>query len=179
MSEAVRTQTAALHPDLQRVSDAIEKAVAGMSPDQLAWSPQGKWSAANILEHLSITYGGTARAFNKVVSKGASLATRQTTYQKMATFVVTGLLFLPGGRKAPEMTVPSGLGAEAALAAARTRLLEMNAAMAAAEPVASGKIADHPVLGALTLKQWRRFHVAHSLHHMKQIQALRESLRAQ
>jgi hypothetical protein len=31
------------------------------------------------------------------------------------------------------------------------------------------RILDHPVLGPLTAKQWRRFHLAHGQHHARQI----------
>lgn len=167
-----------LQPDLQRVADAIERAVDGLTPEQLAWCPEGKWSAANILEHLSITYGGTARVMKKVADRGASMATKPTSYQRLATFVVTGVGYLPGGRKAPEMTVPTGLAAEDALAAIRRNLVEMDKAMTAAGERLPGNrpIADHPVLGPLTLSQWRRFHWAHTRHHMKQIARLREQL---
>ena len=169
---------ARLQPDLQRVSDAIERAVDGLTPEQLAWRPEGKWSAANILEHLSITYGGTARVMKKAAGRGASLATHATAYQRLATFVVTGIGFLPGGRKAPEMTVPTGLPAENALAAIRQNLVEMDAALVAAGQRLPGNcpVADHPVLGPLTLRQWRRFHWVHTRHHMKQIAALRQQL---
>jgi hypothetical protein len=168
-----------LQPDLQRVADAIERAVDGLTPQQLGWQPEGKWSAANILEHLSITYGGTARVMKKAAERGASLATRASGYQRLAAFVVTGIGFLPGGRKAPEMTVPTGLAANDALAAIRRNLVEMDAAFAAAGERLPGNrpVADHPVLGPLTLRQWRRFHWVHTRHHMKQIAALREQLR--
>jgi hypothetical protein len=33
-------------------------------------------------------------------------------------------------------------------------------------------IADHPVLGAISLNGWRKFHVLHTLHHVKQIEGL-------
>lgn len=165
-----------LHPDLQRVADAIERAVDGMTSEQLAWSPSGKWSAANILEHLSITYGATARVMKKVAGRGGSPATRPAPYQRLATFVVTGLGIMPGGRKAPDMTVPTGLAPEAALASIRGHLAEMDAAFSAAAQCLPGNrpIADHPILGPLTLRQWRRFHWVHTRHHMKQIARLRE-----
>jgi hypothetical protein len=35
---------------------------------------------------------------------------------------------------------------------------------------------DHPILGPLTGGQWRKFHLVHGLHHVKQIRRLRESL---
>ncbi|MGZ7099671.1 MAG: DUF1569 domain-containing protein [Candidatus Angelobacter sp.] len=33
---------------------------------------------------------------------------------------------------------------------------------------------DHPVLGPLTAAEWRKFHLVHGLHHVKQIRSLRE-----
>jgi hypothetical protein len=167
---------AGLHPDVQRVADAIEHAVQGMSAAQLDWAPQGKWSAANILEHLAITYGGTARAMRKVAERRASIAKAPATgYQRVATFLVTGIGYLPGGRKAPDGTSPAGLPPDAVLSTIRVNLAEMDVAMsAAAQHVSSSQpIADHPVLGPLTLRQWRRFHWVHARHHMKQIARLR------
>ena len=177
---AAPSRSAQFHPDVQRVSEAIERAVQGMSSDQLSWSPEpGRWSTAEILEHLSITYGGTAKGMRKVAERGASLATKPTTYQRLARFVVTELGYLPGGRQAPKGTVPTGLAPEAVLAAIRGNLAEMDAAMSAAGQVVPSKaVADHPVLGPLTLRQWRRFHVAHTKHHMKQVAALREQVGA-
>jgi hypothetical protein len=32
---------------------------------------------------------------------------------------------------------------------------------------------DHPVLGPLTARQWRKFHWIHGRHHLKQIKELR------
>jgi hypothetical protein len=37
----------------------------------------------------------------------------------------------------------------------------------------STRILDHPVLGPLTARQWRRFHLVHAQHHAKQIWRLR------
>jgi hypothetical protein len=34
---------------------------------------------------------------------------------------------------------------------------------------------DHPILGPLTGGQWRKFHLLHGLHHVKQIWRLREN----
>jgi hypothetical protein len=39
----------------------------------------------------------------------------------------------------------------------------------------STRILDHPVLGPLTARQWRKFHLAHAQHHVKQILRLRET----
>jgi hypothetical protein len=34
------------------------------------------------------------------------------------------------------------------------------------------KIADHPVLGPIPIAGWRKFHLLHTRHHMKQIDTL-------
>jgi hypothetical protein len=31
------------------------------------------------------------------------------------------------------------------------------------------RVLDHPVLGPLTARQWRKFHLVHGRHHVKQI----------
>ncbi|HEY3972851.1 MAG TPA: DUF1569 domain-containing protein [Candidatus Sulfotelmatobacter sp.] len=39
----------------------------------------------------------------------------------------------------------------------------------------SRKLLDHPILGPLTGNQWRKFHLVHGLHHVKQIRRLRQA----
>jgi hypothetical protein len=35
------------------------------------------------------------------------------------------------------------------------------------------KVLDHPILGPFSIAQWRKFHLVHGLHHVKQIRRLR------
>jgi hypothetical protein len=37
------------------------------------------------------------------------------------------------------------------------------------QTLGTGKMLDHPIIGALTVDQWLRFHVIHTRHHAKQI----------
>ena len=64
-----------------------------------------------------------------------------------------------------------------ALPTIRKNLAEMDEAINACESKMGSKIriADHPVLGPLTVAQWRKFHMVHTRHHMKQIVALRDA----
>ena len=161
---------------LQQVGEAIEAATRGMSAEQLERHPEGKWPAAGILEHLSITYGGTARLMRKCLEGGKPLGSAPTFKQRFAAWVVTGLGYFPTGRPAPEFAQPKGLGGEAALQSIRENLTTMDQALAECEQRFGSevKIADHVVLGALTIPQWRRFHWVHTRHHMKQIARLRK-----
>ena len=49
----------------------------GMSNEQWAWHPPGKWCAAEVLEHLYLTYTGTIEGFERVMTswKATGLAT--------------------------------------------------------------------------------------------------------
>src|SRR5438309_4178201 len=96
--------------------------------------------------------------------------------QRIGIAVVTGGEFIPGGRKAPQGVVPKGMPADQVLPTIRKHLADMDEAINACEGKLGSKIriADHPVLGPLTVAQWRKFHMVHTRHHMKQIVALRE-----
>ena len=59
-----------MHPELERILVAINTAVEGMSNAELAQHPPGKWSTAEILEHLSLTYSGTTRSLSKSLAAG-------------------------------------------------------------------------------------------------------------
>jgi len=160
---------------LQRVQEAIEAATGGMSAQQLVQHPEGKWSAAGILEHLSITFGGTARLMRKCLEGGKPLASAPTLKHRLATLLVTGWGYFPTGRSAPEFSRPKGLDGATALQTIRENLAAMDQGLAECEQRfgAGVKIADHVVLGPLTIPQWRRFHLVHTRHHMKQIARLR------
>ena len=44
---------------LEELKQALESAVKGMSDEQMSWHPADKWCAAEVLEHLYLTYAGT------------------------------------------------------------------------------------------------------------------------
>ena len=166
---------------LQRVKQAIEAATSGMTSEQLDQHPEGKWSAAGILEHLSITYGGTARLMRKCMDDGKPLGSSPTLKQRLATLLVTGWGYFPTGRPAPDFSRPKGLQGETALKTIVENLAAMDQGLAECERRFGGevRIADHVVLGPLTIPQWRRFHLVHTQHHMKQIARLRAASPAQ
>ena len=39
---------------------------------------------------------------------------------------------------------------------------------------ATTPLIDHPVLGAMSAKQWRKFHLVHTRHHAPQLTRLRD-----
>jgi DinB family protein len=166
--------------EFKRLRAALESSIAGASHDELAFHPEGKWCAAEVLEHLSRTYFGTNFVLRKTLDGGAALTSTRSAKDRIAQFVVTTLGIMPGGRQAPAPTVPKGIGPEQALREIRANFEEMEKVVADAEQTFGSKaiVGVHPVLGPLTAPQWRKFHLAHGLHHCKQIDRLRQQWRA-
>ena len=166
-----------MDPGLQRLQDEIASAVRGLTVEQLSWHPPGKWCVAEVLEHLYLTYTGTVKGFERVAEAGKSLATTPTWAQHGRRFVVVGLGYLPAGREAPPVARPRGIPQNKVLAEIGPKIAEMDEIVGrCAERLgARCKLLDHPILGPLTAAQWRKFHLVHGLHHVKQIRRLRES----
>jgi hypothetical protein len=161
---------------LQRLQKAIASATNGMSSERLRRHPEGKWSTAEVLEHLYLSYTGTVKGFERCLQAGKPLARTPLLKDRMRTFVVTGLGHLPGGRKAPERTQPRGMLADEVSRDKGSRISAMDEVIAQCE-ARFGKrtrVLDHPILGPLTARQWRKFHWVHGRHHLKQIQKLRQ-----
>ena len=162
---------------LQRLRDALQHATSGMTPQQLERPRGEKWSAAQILEHLLLTYAGTIKGMKKCLAAGKPLATSPTVKQRVATAVVIGLGHMPQGRKAPERSVPRGMPASDVLPQIWASLDAMDAAIQHCERQFGSKVKvlDHPILGPLTAPGWRKFHWVHGSHHAKQIEEIKRS----
>src|SRR5262245_25625024 len=94
---------------LERLKRDLESAVDGWSTEQLLWHPPQKWCAAEVLEHLLLTYSGTIKGFERVIASGRPLATKGSVRQRVLTFMVVQLRHIPSGFEAPAMVRPKGL----------------------------------------------------------------------
>ena len=167
-----------MNSSCERIQQVIRTATAGMSPQQLEWKPAGKWSAADILEHLMLSYAGTTLGSNKCLEMGKPIARKSTLKDRVVTLVVVALGYLPNGREAPEMTKPKGLRGADAMERFDRELANMDSAIALCEQRFGrhNKLMNHPIIGPLTTNEWRKFHLVHACHHAKQIKRLRDSL---
>ena len=131
----------------------------------------GKWTCAEILEHLFLTYTNTNRALAKCLETGTPLATSSTLRQRVATVAVVNFGYFPEGRKSPERAVPKGTPAGEVRATILTEIDRMESGFADCERRfgAKTKILDHPVLGPLNAQQWHKFHLLHGRHHVRQM----------
>jgi Protein of unknown function (DUF1569) len=160
---------------LEELKDAIASATCGMSTKQLGSHPDGKWRAAEVLEHLYLTYHGTVKGCQRCLEQGNALARTPSLADRVRTAVVVNFGYMPTGRKAPERSTPRGMAAEEVVNAVGAEIIAMDDLLAQCEARfgQSTRILDHPVLGPLTAAQWRKFHWVHGRHHVKQIWKLR------
>jgi len=164
-----------MHSVIQELHDAVASAYAGLTPQQLERRLEGKWCIAEVLEHLYLTYKGTTRGLERCLEQGKPMARVPTLQDRVKATVVTGLGYMPSGREAPKHATPRGMKVHEVMDSIGQALAAMDAAITRTEETFGERtcILDHPFLGPLTARQWRKFHLVHGRHHVKQIRHLR------
>ncbi len=162
---------------MSRLQNEIADAINQLSPEQMNIRRSGKWSIAEILEHLYLTYTGTTKGFGRLLSQPRPLA-KATWKQRGGAFIVITLGYMPKGRKSPPVALPRGILAEKISTEILPAIANMEEIMSRAANALGDQtpVLDHPVLGPLSIRQWRKFHLVHGLHHVGQIRALRKSI---
>lgn len=165
-----------MDPHFKRLQQEIASVLHGFSREQFLRRPAGKWCTAEILEHLYLTYTGTTKGFGRVLDARRPLAGTPTWKNRVQTLVVVGFGHMPPGRESPAGARPRGIPAETLLAEIGPEISKMDEVIARCEQKFGRreKVLDHPILGPFSIPQWRKFHLVHGLHHVKQIRALRE-----
>ncbi len=131
----------------------------------------GKWTPAQIVEHLALGLELSAQTFVARRDHAPMARRRRTPAEKIATLLVLGFHWFPPGRRAPERTTPPpGVTRQTA----ESHFLAGLAAWKALErdlfPTRRRDLfVKHPRLGDLTLEEWIRFHWVHARHHARQI----------
>ena len=156
---------------LDRCLAIVLDATKGGGDECRARRDPNRWSVVEIVEHLTRAYSGTAKGFERCLEKNAPLATSTTFRQRMQQFALIGLGYFPEGRQAPKHIIPSGeLDLNAVLDAVRRDLARLDeSAIKTRGTLGTGKMLDHPIIGALTVDQWLKFHEIHTRHHARQI----------
>ncbi len=147
--------------------------LAGRPEASWQQAPPGKWTPAQIVEHLALALEMSATTFAARRAK-EPMARRGTTLREKVGKVFTfGLGWFPPGRKAPERTTPaSRVDGHAAEAHFRAALAAWEALERDLLPARRHDLfVKHPRLGDLTFEEWGRFHIVHARHHARQIRA--------
>jgi Protein of unknown function (DUF1569) len=140
-----------------------------------------KWSIQQIVEHLLLTYSQTETAIGSRLIKGTPTRATPNIPQRIFQYAVTRCGYFPTGRAAPPFVTPQPtahpLSGEDLTEATSDHLTQLDLLFTEAETLFGPKsqCATHAVLGPLTIAQWRKFHLVHGEHHLKQIAAIRKA----
>jgi hypothetical protein len=164
-----------MHRKLAELQKVLSNAIQGVSTDELSRHPAEKWSAAEILEHLNLSYVGTIKNLERCLAAGQPRASSDRAKMRWPRLIITRLGYFPKGRKSPDFVRPRGTPAGQVASEIMQNILRMDEVITQCESrFPSGKaIADHPILGPLTATEWRGFHSTHGKHHARQILKLR------
>ena len=158
---------------LQRSHDALQECASRLTLGQLTARPPGKWTIAEILEHLSRAYSHTTAGARKAIAAQKPLSRPVGFGARLRAVVVVECGYLPTGVESPKMVVPVGIDPATALTESTDALRDMDLALAEA----GGRfglhtsVMNHPIIGPLSIRQWRKFHWVHTRHHVRQIVA--------
>ena len=170
-----------MHPDLRKLETEVTNALRGLDAHNTQATPYehpDKWSIQQIVEHLLFTYRGSIPAIVARVDKHSATRAKPTFRQRVGQFMIIRLGRFPSGRLAPEAvspTMPTTVQSGDELAdRVRAKLQALDEVTARGEHLFGDRRAvSHIILGPLSMQQWRRFHLIHGLHHVKQIRAIR------
>jgi hypothetical protein len=161
----------AMESPLDRLRRELEELMRTLNAGNLTQAPAEKWNPSQILEHLFLSYKGTNLGIARCLQKNAPLGTRPALGQRMAAFLVTGIGYMPPGRKSPAVAMPRGIPMEEVRQGMVSELNKMQSGLDECERKfgRTVKILDHPILGPLAVDEWRKLHWVHGKHHIRQI----------
>jgi hypothetical protein len=162
-------------PHLNRLQRELSSELQNWTPEQLGMPVPGKWSAAEILEHLYLTYTGTVKGLERILDAGTPKASLPTWKNRAQAMIVVSLGYVPSGRQSPATVQPRGLPVAKVADEIGSTIGVMDQVLTrCAGKFGTGtKILDHPFLGPFSTAQWGKFHLVHGLHHLRQIQRIR------
>jgi len=173
-----------MNSDLQTLQRELAHSLHDLDSSQTQLRPPDhpdKWSIQQIAEHLLLTYSSTETSINARLAKGSPTHARPTFHQRMQQCAVTRFGYFSTGREAPSFVMPHPtvypLSGQNLTQAVVEHLTDLDLLFTEAETLFGphSSCISHHVLGPLQISQWRRFHLIHSRHHIKQILSLRRT----
>lgn len=170
-----------MHSPLERLLADYTQALEGRSGEDLEVHPQADaahWNGRQIVEHLCLTYRSCCGLFRERLAKGRPTQSRPTGWQRVKQLFVFELGYFPEGLPAPLAVTPRAIvdqprDGSAILDTLKTELQAMDDLLVECKGrFGRRRFASHQELGALSARQWVRFHAVHGRHHLKQMKSL-------
>jgi len=156
---------------LSSLESIVLEPLQGASPSEWTIAPEGKWSVAQIVEHLVIAFDIVATGFAALPADGTG-GRQATPAQSVMRHALLGSGDLPAGMRAPDISQPSE-DPDPELVVASFRMgVEQTRTLVEDWPEERQltSFLRHPVLGDLNLPEWVRFHYVHCSLHSRQIE---------
>ena len=174
-----------MHADLQLLDRQVAAALKRLNVRQTQLTPREhpeKWGTQQIVEHLLLSMRASTLEIEARITKRTSTGSQPTLVQRVMQWVVLGLGRFPNGRRAPAAVSPNR---PTALRRGSELAEKMHAALAEYDEVAtraealfgSQRAVSHVILGPLSMAQWRRFHILHVRHHLRQVARIQRDRR--
>ena len=158
---------------LRSAREAIEDAAGRLPGDVIARKTGDHWSIGEILEHLTLAFSNNAAALEKALASGELRARKPLLKQLLGRILVVDCGYFPKV-PAPETSRPTGrIAPESAMTAIRAALETLDATLTRVEQRfgATVPVSNHPYFAGMSVKQWRKFHWRHTVHHMAQVRS--------
>lgn len=177
----MRQTVPAMNAILQRLHKNLADTIGELDPAEMQTRVADRWSIQQIVEHLILTYSATETVLVNRLTKGRATGARPTMAQRLGQIYVMQLGFFPSGRSAPAQVTPSSdlpsLSGTQLVGRAADHLQQMDLLLDRTSDLfgEQKKSVSHIVLGPLSPQQWRKFHLVHGLHHVRQVQKIKTS----
>jgi Protein of unknown function (DUF1569) len=174
-----------MHPVFQSALREVAAELGGFDATSASVHPWGRphcWSVQQIVEHLVLSMDATRATLEERLAEGRlgqNLHRSRTEWALQLMILSAG--HMPKGVGAPRATTPA---ANMPSTGVRELTERLDAAIESLDATLDQcrqrfgmeRVGRHFLLGPLRVDQWRRYHVLHLRHHLKQMGELRETL---
>ena len=161
--------------DLREAFEAVPRNLRDVMP------APGRWSAANVIEHVAMVESRLAGRLSASISEARArgLEPERDATGVLNTFDLSLMKDRTSRRSAPEPVQPTGLTADDAWRSLEEATVALHAAILEGEGLALGTVSvEHPVFGSISLYHYIAILGAHEGRHAAQLREIAEALEA-
>jgi hypothetical protein len=174
-----------MHPVFESACREVTAELGGFDGTSASVHPCGRphcWTVQQVVEHLVLSMDQTRATLQERLAKGRpghNLHRSRTEWALQLMILSAG--HMPKGVGAPRETTPAanmeGTGVRELTERLERSIELLDATMdECRQRFDMERVGRHFLLGPLRIDQWRRYHVLHLRHHVKQIAEMRETL---
>lgn len=174
-----------MHPVLQSAFRGVTDELGRFDATSANVHPWGRphcWSVHQIVEHLVLSMDNTRTMLQERLAKGRpGRNSRRARAEWALQLMILSAGHMPKGVGAPRETTPStnlpSIGVRELTQRLETAIELLDATLdECRHRFGMERVGRHFLLGPLRVDQWRRYHVLHLRHHVRQMYEVRETL---